>query len=246
MESGNPQVQTDESQLNIQNDYFNTARKNRTRVTVVLTTGQRISGMIRSFDRFTLILDTRFGDQMVFKHAIVTVAPAQAMERDQRGGRPQKPGERPDGRGRGAGRPPRPGGPPPAPAREGGGKGGVKERAVHGPQGKSFGNFMDLSAVSGPGEKAPGRSAAPDSMAGATASSEAASGTGPSKPEGPAAAVTSVAPTEALPSPGKAPGPAEAPGKAEVPEKQESKGGDKRPGRDVPAGTADSGGAGEA
>ena len=152
MESGNHQI--DDGQLNIQNDYFNTARKNRTRVTVVLTTGQRLSGLIRSFDRFTLILDTRHGDQMVFKHAIATVAPAAALEAEQRH-RPPRPGERGEGRPRGPGGRPSQGGPPrerPAGDRPAGGP--VRERAVRGPEGKTFGNFMDLSAVSGSPEKA--------------------------------------------------------------------------------------------
>jgi host factor-I protein len=151
MESGS---HADDSTLNIQNEYFNTARKNRTRVTVVLTTGQRISGQIRSFDRFTLILDTRHGDQMVFKHAITTVSPSHTADREQRG-RPHRSGagDRGDSRHRPGGRP----------HRGAGSSGGdrsrpeVKQQTSSGPDGKSFGNFMDLSAVSGDDAKgAPG------------------------------------------------------------------------------------------
>ncbi len=165
MESAN---HADESQLNIQNVYFNNARKNRMRVTVVLTTGQRISGLIRSFDRFTVILDTRQGDQMVFKHAIATVAPAFAGERDHRG-KPQRGAERPDGRPAGAPQH-RPG---PPPSRDGAGPPGgprseVKPRGTSGPQGRSFGNFMDLSAVRSAAEKPekPAEPAAADGPAG--------------------------------------------------------------------------------
>ncbi len=146
--------QSEDTSLNIQNDYFNKARKGHTRVTIVLTNGQRISGFIRSFDKFTLILDTRNGDQMIFKHAISTVAPAQAGDRDQRGPRPRRPhpGERGEPR---HGGPPGRLGPPRPPAegalsREGGPARGpnVRQRVVSGPQGKAFGNYMDLSAVS--------------------------------------------------------------------------------------------------
>ncbi len=159
----------DDSQLNIQNDYFNNARKSRMRVTVVLTTGQRLSGLIRSFDRFTLILDTRQGDQMVFKHAIATVAPALVGERDHRGRPPRGP-ERGEGRPagappphRGAPSPPRDGSGPGGPPR--GDRGDQKPKGGSAPQGKSFGNFMDLSSLKEGQDKAEpprdGESAAP-------------------------------------------------------------------------------------
>ena len=60
--------------LNVQNGFFNQARKNHARVAVVLTSGQKISGVVKAFDKYTLLLDTRRGEQVVFKHAIATVA----------------------------------------------------------------------------------------------------------------------------------------------------------------------------
>ena len=60
--------------LNVQNGFFNQARKNHARVTIVMTSGQRISGVVKAFDKYTLLLDTRGGEQVVFKHAIATVA----------------------------------------------------------------------------------------------------------------------------------------------------------------------------
>src|SRR3989442_8691469 len=64
-----------ERDLSIQNDFFNQARKMRTRVTIFLTTGKRLVGRIKSFDRFTVILDVGGGsEEMVFKHAIATVS----------------------------------------------------------------------------------------------------------------------------------------------------------------------------
>ena len=58
----------------LQNSFFNQARKDRTRVTIVMNAGQKITGLVKSFDKFTLLIDTRNGDQMVFKHAIATVS----------------------------------------------------------------------------------------------------------------------------------------------------------------------------
>ncbi len=70
----------DTSSPSLQNTFFNQARKDRTRVTVVLNSGQKISGMIKSFDKFTLLIDTRGGEQMVFKHAIATVSALRPSE----------------------------------------------------------------------------------------------------------------------------------------------------------------------
>lgn len=61
---------------NLQNDFFNTARKERAIVTIFLASGKKLMGRIKSFDKFTLLLDTSQGDLMVFKHAISTVASA--------------------------------------------------------------------------------------------------------------------------------------------------------------------------
>ena len=58
---------------NIQDSYLGRARKDRAWLTVVLNSGKKISGRIRSFDRYTLILEDRGEEQMVFKHAIATI-----------------------------------------------------------------------------------------------------------------------------------------------------------------------------
>jgi host factor-I protein len=59
---------------NLQNEYFNLLRKERTVVAVYLANGKRLVGRIKSFDRYTLLLDGGHGDQMVFKHAVSTVS----------------------------------------------------------------------------------------------------------------------------------------------------------------------------
>jgi len=71
---------TDDSTLNVQNAFFNQARKDRTRVTIQLMNGQRLSGLIKAFDRFALILGSRNGDQIIFKHAISTVSTVSASK----------------------------------------------------------------------------------------------------------------------------------------------------------------------
>ena len=58
---------------NLQNDFFNAARKSRAMVTVYLGNGKKLTGRIKSFDKFTVLLDGSHGEQMIFKHAISTV-----------------------------------------------------------------------------------------------------------------------------------------------------------------------------
>ena len=67
----------------IQNEFFNRARKERALVTVFLANGKRLIGRIRAFDKFTILLETHHGDQMIFKHAISTVGPARAGASDE-------------------------------------------------------------------------------------------------------------------------------------------------------------------
>jgi host factor-I protein len=58
---------------NLQNEFFNSARKERRQVTVFLGNGKKLTGRIKSFDRFTLLLEGEHGDQIIYKHAISTV-----------------------------------------------------------------------------------------------------------------------------------------------------------------------------
>ncbi|MFQ5702190.1 MAG: RNA chaperone Hfq [Acidobacteriota bacterium] len=60
--------------LNVQNSFFNQIRKDRSRINVLFTNGQKVSGIIRAFDKFTFLLDTKSGEQIVFKHAVASVS----------------------------------------------------------------------------------------------------------------------------------------------------------------------------
>lgn len=61
---------------NLQNEFFNTARRERSTVAVFLANGKKLTGRIKSFDKFTILLESPQGEQMVFKHAISTVSAA--------------------------------------------------------------------------------------------------------------------------------------------------------------------------
>lgn len=57
----------------IQDEFFLRAKREGGVVTIFLTSGKKLTGRIRGFDRFTLILESHRIDQLIFKHAISTV-----------------------------------------------------------------------------------------------------------------------------------------------------------------------------
>ncbi|MBI4459523.1 MAG: RNA chaperone Hfq [Acidobacteria bacterium] len=58
---------------NIQDSFLNHARRERLMVTIFLMGGVKLSGKIRSFDKYALVLETNNQEQLIFKHAISTV-----------------------------------------------------------------------------------------------------------------------------------------------------------------------------
>ena len=58
---------------NIQDGFLNSARKERTLVTIYLVSGVKLTGRIRSFDKYSVVLDSNNQEQLIFKHAISTV-----------------------------------------------------------------------------------------------------------------------------------------------------------------------------
>ena len=62
--------------LNLQDLFLNTARKNRTLTTVFLTNGFQIKGTVKAFDSFTVLLESAGKQNLIYKHAISTVIPA--------------------------------------------------------------------------------------------------------------------------------------------------------------------------
>ena len=59
--------------INIQDGYLFHALRSGTDVTVQLTTGERAVGVLRRFDRFSLIVRTGGKDTLIYKHGIVSI-----------------------------------------------------------------------------------------------------------------------------------------------------------------------------
>ena len=63
----------DKPAQNIQDSFLNNARKEKGLVTIYLLSGVKLSGRIKSFDKYSLVLETNNQEQLIFKHAISTV-----------------------------------------------------------------------------------------------------------------------------------------------------------------------------
>jgi host factor-I protein len=61
---------------NIQDGFLNLARREKITVTIYLVNGAKLLGRIKSFDKFSLILETGSQEQLIFKHAISTISQA--------------------------------------------------------------------------------------------------------------------------------------------------------------------------
>src|SRR5437763_9393725 len=64
---------------NIQDSFLNTARKERLSVTIYLLSGVKLTGRIRSFDKYSVVLEANGQEQLIFKHAISTVVMGRSM-----------------------------------------------------------------------------------------------------------------------------------------------------------------------
>ena len=58
---------------NIQDAFLNTVRREKDTVTIYLMNGAKLTGRIRSFDKFSVLLESGSQEQLIFKHAISTI-----------------------------------------------------------------------------------------------------------------------------------------------------------------------------
>jgi host factor-I protein len=58
---------------NIQDTFLNTVRKDKSPITIYLVSGVKLTGKIRSFDKYSVLLENNAQEQLIFKHAISTV-----------------------------------------------------------------------------------------------------------------------------------------------------------------------------
>lgn len=65
--------------INLQDTFLNSLRKNNVFVTVFLLNGFQLKGLVKSYDNFTVLLDSDGKQQLIYKHAISTFIPAKPV-----------------------------------------------------------------------------------------------------------------------------------------------------------------------
>lgn len=66
--------------MNLQDTFLNTLRKNNIFVTVFLLNGFQLKGLIKSYDNFTVLLESEGKQQLIYKHAISTFVPSKNVQ----------------------------------------------------------------------------------------------------------------------------------------------------------------------
>ena len=70
---------------NPQDTFLNYIRREKIPVTLFLMNGFQLRGVVRSFDSFVVLIDADGRQQMIYKHAISTVAPARPVSLELQG-----------------------------------------------------------------------------------------------------------------------------------------------------------------
>ncbi len=69
-----------ERSQNLQDQFLNTVRKQKTPLTIFLINGVKLTGVVTSFDNFCVLLRRDGHSQLVYKHAISTIMPGQPIQ----------------------------------------------------------------------------------------------------------------------------------------------------------------------
>ena len=65
----------------LQDPFLNVCRKEHVPVSIYLVSGIKLQGTIESFDQYVILMKDQKGiTQMIYKHAISTVAPSRAIK----------------------------------------------------------------------------------------------------------------------------------------------------------------------
>lgn len=65
---------------NLQDVFLNAVRKSKTPLTIFLVNGVKLQGIVTWFDNFCVLLRRDGLSQLVYKHAISTIMPAQPVQ----------------------------------------------------------------------------------------------------------------------------------------------------------------------
>lgn len=74
-----------QTKANLQDLFLLKARRDKLPVTMFLMNGFQMRGIITGFDAFVVILDSEGRQQVIYKHAISTIAPVRNVELTEEG-----------------------------------------------------------------------------------------------------------------------------------------------------------------
>jgi len=76
----NTATSVDNKKQNLQDTFLNSVRRSKTPLTIFLVNGVKLQGVVSWFDNFCVLLRRDGQSQLVYKHAISTIMPAQPVQ----------------------------------------------------------------------------------------------------------------------------------------------------------------------
>jgi host factor-I protein len=64
--------------VNVQDGFFYALRRDGKAIHVYLITGKRVTGVLRRFDRYAIVVESHGLEHLIYKHAVATVCLARA------------------------------------------------------------------------------------------------------------------------------------------------------------------------
>ena len=68
------------NEINLQDTFLNKARQEKIPLTVFLTNGFQLRGIVRGFDAFIILFDCDGKQEMIYKHAVSTIIPQHRVD----------------------------------------------------------------------------------------------------------------------------------------------------------------------
>ncbi|HOV70236.1 MAG TPA: RNA chaperone Hfq [Clostridia bacterium] len=68
----------------LQEVLLNTVRKEQVAVSVNLLNGQKVTGMVKGFDSFTIIIESEGTQTLIYKHSIASIIPSSYVQLSQK------------------------------------------------------------------------------------------------------------------------------------------------------------------
>jgi host factor-I protein len=75
----NEELLMSKAAMNLQDSFLNQVRRENSEVNVLLVNGKTLRGIVKGFDNFTVILNSRGGQHLIYKHAIAQLVTQRAL-----------------------------------------------------------------------------------------------------------------------------------------------------------------------